>query len=139
MLSESSAEQELRGPAKETTRILIVEDDLFFRKYLSRLLGNRQRKIYEACTAIDALYLAHLMAPEVLLIDIGLNGDFDGLSLLQALRQDAAFTGLPVVVVSGSDNPESKAKATQLGVDFFLGKPIESKVLLDIVARLEGS
>ena len=73
------------------TSILIVDDDNDLRKLLRLALDNGRRVLHEADTALGGLQLARQLSPDILLLDIGLPGNFDGFVLYQAMSREPAL------------------------------------------------
>lgn len=119
------------------TSILIVDDDDDLRKLLRLSLDNGKRTIHEVDTAPGGLRLARATAPDILLLDIGLPGRFDGFSLCEALTREPEFRDIKVVIISGHDASEDFDRAGRLGVDAYLVKPFSPGTLVELVERLE--
>ncbi len=47
----------------------------------------------------------------------------DGFELIQALRDDARYARMPIIVISGDTNPDTPARVRILGADAFFEKP----------------
>jgi chemotaxis family two-component system response regulator Rcp1 len=60
--------------------------------------------------------------PDLIILDLNLPRH-DGIEILQRLRETAAWSGVPVVVLTSSDSPRDRLVATQLGASHFLRKP----------------
>ena len=120
------------------SRIMIVEDDSDFRKFIRLSIDNGRRQIIEAETALDGLYAANGFLPDVLLLEIGLAGYYDGFSLLESLSKDSCHKNLKVVVISGSSATEDMARAKCLGTVDYIVKPVSSSTLKDLIDRMEA-
>ena len=105
-------------------KILIVEDDAHIRRLLRVAIERAGYATGEAATAREALSLADISPPEVVLLDLGLP-DRDGLELIQLLRVKAA-----VIVVSAREDTAEKVTALDLGADDYLTKPFDTEELL---------
>jgi CheY-like chemotaxis protein len=119
-------------------KILIVDDDPNMRKLIRTALYNGLRQIHEAANGSDALRLANEIEPDILLLDIGLPGAVDGLSLCETLLADSAHRRLQVIIVSGSDAPHDIARAEGLDVRVFLRKPFSPIKLATLVSQMES-
>ena len=119
-------------------RILVVDDDPGMRKLMRTALYNGLREIHEAANGSDALRLANEVEPDILLLDIGLPGELDGLALCEALVADGMHRRLQVVIVSGSDAPQHLARAESLDVRVFLRKPFSPIKLAALVSQMES-
>lgn len=106
-------------------RILIVEDDAHIRRLLRVAIERAGYGAGEAATAREALSLADIDKPGVVLLDLGLP-DRDGLEVIQLLRQK----GAAVIVVSAREDTSEKVAALDLGADDYLTKPFDTEELL---------
>jgi DNA-binding response OmpR family regulator len=120
------------------TSILIVDDDNDLRKLLRLALDNGKRVIHEADTALGGLQLARKLSPDILLLDIGLPGNFDGFVLYQAMSREAALWHVRTVIISGHGALEDLTQAERLGVDAYVIKPFSPAKLVEVVERLEN-
>jgi two-component system, OmpR family, KDP operon response regulator KdpE len=105
--------------------ILIVEDDAHIRRLLRVAVERAGYAAGDAGTARDALSLADIDKPEVVLLDLGLP-DRDGLELIQLFRAK----GAAVIVVSAREDTSEKVAALDLGADDYLTKPFDTEELL---------
>lgn len=119
------------------TTILIVEDDPDLRKLVRTSLENGRRMIHEAETAIDGLHLARQIMPDILLLDIGLPGHFDGFSLCNALEDVPEIWDMKTVIISGHDTAEDFYQAKRFGINAYLVKPFSPRFLVELIEKLE--
>ncbi len=119
------------------TTILIVDDDPDMRKLLRLSLENARREIHEVDTALGGLQMARDTLPDIVLLDIGLPGRFDGFSLCEALAREPALREIKVVIISGHNASEDLDRAGRLGVEAYLVKPLSPGTLLELVGQLE--
>ena len=120
------------------TKILIVDDEPSLRKLMHTALYNGLREIHEAGDGDEALRLAREIEPDILVLDIGLPGTVDGLSLCETLLADSAHRKLQIIVVSGSASPQHLAKAEALNVRVFVKKPFSPVKLAALVTQMES-
>jgi len=106
-------------------KILIVEDDAHIRRLLRVAIERSGYAAGEAGTAREALSLADIDKPEVVLLDLGLP-DRDGLELIQLLRA----RGAAIIVVSAREDTAEKVAALDLGANDYLTKPFDTEELL---------
>lgn len=119
------------------SRVLVVDDDRDFRNMVRLALDNGKRDIVEAATALDGLHRASETPPDILLLDIGLPGHYNGFSLCESLCKDPRHHKLQVVVVSGHGEEEDIEQAKRLGVVAYVVKPFSQSTLVDLVGKLE--
>lgn len=80
-------------------RILIVDDEEPYRRTLTAICRRAGHEICSASTGPEAIALSGDFAPELLIVDWGLTGEFDGLEV--ARRLQAIDPALPVVLITG--------------------------------------
>ncbi len=115
--------------------VLVVEDDQANRALLTALL---ERAGYRAVTANDGpsgLAAALELAPDLVLLDVGLPG-MDGLEICRRLRADPRTVTLPVVLLTGRTSVDDVVAGLDAGADDFLAKPFHEAELL---ARLRSA
>ena len=106
--------------------ILIIEDEPYLRQYLDTTLRSHGYQVEGAPTWEEGRRLALELAPDAVLLDLGLP-DGDGLSLARELRASSA---VPIIVVSARGREEDKILALDIGVDDYVTKPFGSGELL---------
>jgi len=126
---EHSADHEAQA-AKP--RILIVEDEVLIRAYLSEELRDAGFAVIEAAHADEALsYLKAGEEVDLVFSDIHMPGSLNGLELAHQLR--ALYPSLPVILTSGNPGPK-----TPDGLGAFLIKPYTSEKAISLVFRTLG-
>lgn len=68
---------------------------------------------------------SRLPRPSIILLDLNLPGT-DGLNVLAQIKQDKHFKEIPVVVLSGSDDPQEIQRCYRYGVNSYLAKPFNT-------------
>jgi two-component system, response regulator YesN len=102
-------------------RVLIVEDNRFFREVFSASLHERIPSVVieEAGDGEEALQRINGTPPDLIFTDMRLAG-MNGLELAQKLKKD--FPGIRIAMLTGYDFPEYRRAASQQGVDHFFVK-----------------
>ena len=113
-------------------RILVVDDDDQIQTMLRIALESSGYETRSAMTGQDAIRLAASIAPEAILLDLGLP-DHDGKEVLKAIR---AFSDVPIIILSARDRETEKVEALDLGADDFLEKPFG---ISELQARLRAA
>ena len=114
------------------TRILVVDDEPQILRFLKPSLGAAGYDVLTAETGTEALKLAALKSPDVILLDLGLP-DKDGKDVIRELR---AWSQIPIIVVSARDQEKEKIEALDLGADDYINKPFG---IGELTARLRAS
>lgn len=119
----------------ERMAILIVEDDPHSQLYFTKLLSGMYDTAV-ASSAREAWELLHERHFSLVLMDISLKGDEDGLSLTRRLRSEPAYEKLPIVAVTAYAFPDDKRRALEAGCTDYLPKPVSSNDLHRKIAEL---
>src|SRR5579883_2811489 len=107
-------------------RILCVEDDPQMRTFLLAQLKARGFQAQAVRDGAQAIDLAAIFQPELVLLDLALPS-LDGLTFLRRLRE---WSTAPVIILSAHDEEPVKIKALDLGADDYLTKPFSLNELL---------
>ena len=121
-------------PSVERRRILVVEDEFVNQEILKSLIGEAY-EVVPAYTGAEAMELVRTQHETLSLILLDLNlPDSHGLELLRRIREDAAFSRLPVIVMTADS--EAEVESLTLGAIDFIPKPYpQQKVILARVRR----
>jgi CheY-like chemotaxis protein len=107
------------APRETPLRLLVVDDELMVRNALKRMLSARGIEILTAEGDVDALDLVRRNPVDLVLTDVFLGGEIDGLELLQVLRRERP--SLDAIVMSGHDQV-SQDDALRAGALDFIRK-----------------
>jgi DNA-binding response OmpR family regulator len=117
-------------------QILVVEDQDSIRSLIEALVSARGHKVVAVANGAKALDLAFQSAPDIVLLDLHLPGQFDGFAVCEKLRASAATKNTPIVIISAKDDAAARARATEVGATVFYGKPFSPTALLKEIERL---
>lgn len=123
---------------KHITNILIVDDDRDIRNIIRTVLDEGNRHILDAANVTEAMQSIELTCPDIILLDIGLQGPVDGLSFYETIAGNMKFRKTKVIIVSGSESTKQIEKARNLGVAVYLKKPFSPLKLASLVSYLES-
>lgn len=115
--------------------ILLVEDYQETRAMLRIWLERRGYRLVEAADGQEAIDLAPLAHPDLILMDLRLP-ELNGIAATRRLRQDATLQDVPVVALSALDPAMFREAALSVGCVEYLTKPIDLDKLEDVLTRL---
>ena len=122
--------------AEQKTTVLVVDDDRLLRRQLHWALVERHR-VLEAETRADAVELLQRERVDVVICDLHLPPDLDGieegLAVVEAARGERP--SVPVVVITGSDNKQAALEAVRRGAYGFFEKPFDEEEVSHIVTQ----
>ena len=116
--------------------ILLIDDDEFIREIVASTFESSPGfSIMHAQTATGGLESVRENSPDLIIMDLGLP-DMNGLDLLKILKTEKESREIPIVVLSGTDNPQVRVQVYRLGAAWFLEKPFRPHLLRDLVTDL---
>ena len=120
--AHASAEGRMVGP-----RVLLVEDDSVCRKVAKNLLQQGGYEVVEATSGEEALARLDIDDRIVMtILDLGLP-TVQGDEVLRRMRMSPATASMPVIVLTGSPDPDLEVRLMEEGADDYIRKPIEPK------------
>ncbi len=124
-------EEERRVSDQDTTNanVLIVESSQLQRRKIQDILATDNDTTTPAETAADVARLTHAQDFDLILVNLGLQGD-DPLRLCSQIRADDKTRHTPILIIVDSEDKPRLAKALELGVNDYLAKPIDRNEML---------
>jgi len=120
---------------KKAQTILIIDDDHSLCLLLDKILSDKY-SVYSCSNAMDALcWLTEGNLPDLIVTDI-MMPSLTGIELLEKLRESGLFRSIPVIVLSGLDDPEKERRSIELGANSFLHKPFTPDALMEAVDKI---
>lgn len=120
-------------------KILIVDDEPQIRKQLKIGLTGHGYDVLTAGNGEEAMVLAAQHSPDVIILDISLGSEPDGLEVCGRLRE---WTNTPIIMLSVHDEEKTKVTALHAGADDYLTKPFSMEELhariVAILRRMSG-
>jgi two-component system cell cycle response regulator CtrA len=113
-------------------RVLLVEDDPTTSRSIELMLTHANLNVYATDLGEEGVDLAKLYDYDLILLDLALP-DMHGHDVLRQLRLAKIET--PILILSGSDDTESKIKGFGFGADDYLTKPFHRE---ELVARIHA-
>ncbi len=115
---------------ESSVTILNVDDDEGCRYALTRLLELNHYRVKEARNGQEALALAKVERPDLVLLDVNLP-DMDGIEVCRLLKATEETARIPVLHLTASYlSAEDMARGLESGADSYLTEPVEPAVLL---------
>jgi CheY-like chemotaxis protein len=117
-------------------RVLIVEDQPDIRKLIRMTLEFEAYEIHEAADGALGLNLARATQPDIVLLDVMMPGELDGLQVCHRLKNDPATRHIKVVLLTARGQARDREAGQQAGADEYLVKPFSPLQLIDTIDRL---
>lgn len=131
---EDKAATEKRG---ERGNILIVEDDEALARGLKRELVSRGFQVHTESRGASALTYAAERPLDLVILDLRLP-DMNGYEVCRRIRQMSQPWLMPVLMLSGMNEPVDQLRGFAFGADAYLTKPYDSAELLKTISMLLG-
>lgn len=106
--------------------ILIIDDSALLRKQVEMILRARNYSVFQARSAKDALDILANETIDIILLDLELP-DIHGSKLLGLIKEDPLYRATPVLVLSGTNDPELISKVLKGGASDFIQKPFNAE------------
>lgn len=108
-------------------KILIVEDEFIIAMLIEKQITRLGYEVVAKVTSGDkAIETVKSNAVDLILMDIKINGDMDGIETMHQIR---TFSNVPVIYITGNSDPVTKQKAFETGPVGYIIKPIEMDTL----------
>lgn len=130
--AEPVAESQRRVPL-----VMVVDDSLTMRKVTGRVLERHNFEVAVARDGVEALEQLEERVPDLMLLDIEMPR-MDGYELATAMRADARFKDVPIVMITSRSGDKHRQRAFEIGVQRYLGKPYQELDLMRNVYDLLG-
>lgn len=129
----------VRPESNVTGEVLYVEDSRVVALATRRMMEKHGLTVLHVVSVEDALALLEtakaqgkVPGADIVLTDVNLKGELTGGDLLERIRNDYGYgkAQLPVLVMTGDDNPKNQAVLIRQGANDLVEKPIEERLLI---------
>lgn len=117
-------------------RVLIVEDQADIRKLIRMTLEFEPYEIHEAADGAEGLRKALETMPDVMLLDVMMPGELDGLQVCALVRAHQDLRQIRVVLLTARGQIKDRDAGQQAGADEYLIKPFSPLQLIETIERL---
>jgi DNA-binding response OmpR family regulator len=116
----------------EPLPVVLIEDDPHIADLVSLYLDQAGFKVYQAADGATGLRTVADRNPKLVVLDVGLPGDLDGLEVCRRIR---AASDLPVIMLTARDGEIDRVLGLELGADDYVTKPFSPR---ELVARVKA-
>lgn len=130
--------EKIQESGQQQPLIMIVDDSITMRKVTSRLLLRHDYRVITANDGVEASTLLQEVHPDVMLLDVEMPR-MDGFELASLMRHTEQLKDIPIVMITSRTGDKHRARAAEIGVGHYLGKPYNEQQLLNILQDLLAS
>jgi putative two-component system response regulator len=124
-----------QDPTPMVGRVFVTDDNTASLAFVNRVLGRRGFEVSGATDGAAALAAIRRDPPDVVLLDVLMPG-LDGYEVCRRLKADPVTRLIPVVLVTGLQDRDSRIAGLEAGADDFLTKPVDGHELVARVTSL---
>ncbi len=117
---------------KQQPLVILVEDDAEILDVMAALLENSGFSVVRALNGVEALTLLERYTPDIVVSDIHMP-KMNGFDFYTALRDRENMQHVPFIFLTGFSDVESVVRGRELGVDDYLIKPVDARLLLSSI------
>jgi CheY-like chemotaxis protein len=117
--------------------VLIIDDDDSLWEVLSHRLKRQGFQTVAAYSGQSGLAKAKAQPPAAIILDLGLP-DVDGLTICEQLADAPETCGVPILVLSGTEEAGVVRRCRAAGCHYFLRKPYDPNALLVLLRQAIG-
>jgi CheY-like chemotaxis protein len=130
-------------PAAPGKKILVVDDNEIVIKTISLKLQGAGYQVVTAMDGSEAVAAARHENPDLILLDISFPPDvggvpWDGFRIMEWFHRLDTARKIPVIIITGNEDTQTKDRATSAGAVAFFQKPIEHDYLLKVIRATLG-
>jgi chemosensory pili system protein ChpA (sensor histidine kinase/response regulator) len=122
------------APSDDRPLALVVDDSITVRRVTERFLQRHGMRAMTAKDGLDAISVLQDHKPDIILLDIEMPR-MDGYEFASHIRNDDRFADVPIIMVTSRVGDKHRARAIELGVNDYLGKPYQDSQLLEAIQR----
>lgn len=109
-------------------KIMIVDDDVAITVLLERILTSSKFQVVIVNDSTQTMDKAHETKPDLFILDL-MMPEPNGFEVCRMLRADAEFADTPILIITASDDSDSKAISYAAGANDYITKPFDQDEL----------
>ncbi len=114
----------------EKRKILVVDDNKELRMLISLTLEFSQCELLEADSAVSGLEMLRAHQPDIILLDVMMPGEVDGLGLCRIIRDDESLKHIKIIMLSAKGQQKDVQMGLEAGADDYVVKPFSPSELM---------
>ncbi len=123
------------APIDERPLAMVVDDSITVRRVMERFLERNGMRVVTAKDGLDAIGVLRDNKPDIILLDIEMPR-MDGYEFATHVRNDERVADVPIIMITSRTGDKHRARAIEIGVNDYLGKPYQEAQLIEAISRL---
>ncbi len=123
------------APIDERPLAMVVDDSITVRRVMERFLERNGLRVVTAKDGLDAIGVLRDNKPDIILLDIEMPR-MDGYEFATHVRNDERVANVPIIMITSRTGDKHRARAIEIGVNDYLGKPYQEAQLIEAISRL---
>lgn len=121
------------------TILLVVEDQPEIRKLICMTMDYDGFEVHEADNGDTGLRMVKALRPHIVLLDVMMPGQLDGIQVCERIRADPEISHIPVVMLTARSQQTDLEAGRRAGCNAYLTKPFSPLQLIETVERLAAA
>jgi CheY-like chemotaxis protein len=117
-------------------KLLVVEDQADIRALIRATLEYESYELHEAEDGAGGLHMARALRPALMLLDVMMPGELDGIQVCERLKKDPATAGIRIILLTARGQKTDVAVGQAAGCDAYLIKPFSPLQLIETIEQL---
>jgi len=123
------------SPTDSRPLVMVVDDSITVRRVTEKFLHRNGMRVVTAKDGLDAISVMQEQKPDIILLDIEMPR-MDGYEFATHVRNDERISAVPIIMITSRVGDKHRARAIEIGVNDYLGKPFQDSQLFEAIKRL---
>lgn len=128
----------MKDEMNHSEALLIVDDEGNLRKLLAVTLGYGRYKQYFATNGTEALRIAREIKPNVIILDVMMPGELNGLDVCRTIKSDPELNGAYIVLLTALGQQTNREAGLAAKADAYMVKPFSPIELIELIETRPG-
>lgn len=137
MNTESQAAEGAEPPIRLNVKVMVIDDSKTIRRSAETLLKKAGCEVITAIDGFEALAKITMHKPDIIFVDI-MMPRLDGYQTCALIKNNHAFRGTPVIMLSSKDSIFDRARGRIVGSEKYLTKPFSKEDLISAITAHVG-
>lgn len=109
--------------------LLLIDTESGMHALMQDICTTNNYDLLFAQRSKDALKIVRKQVPDLIILDLAVNGEVSGLQLIGRFRRNRSLLGVPIMILTNKDSLNDRAAAMEQGATDYISKPFDFDVL----------